>query len=196
MLNSTVNDEKTRHWSEVIKNYCQIGAIILGGWWTYRLFIKKEAPGLEARGTTISGIQWIRTSAKDETRELVFSVTLENKGSSSFDISKIRVRGWEFEFGRATNHLEFFDPEKMQSEKTFFERTYNLTSNSGPPFPSPYPPGAILTNSFIWLTKPECGKRIHVVAEFFLKGKEDVPNWFTGSSTQECLDDPNYQPAQ
>jgi hypothetical protein len=189
-----MNPENGRPWSELIKNYVQIAAIVIGGIWTYRLFIQKDAPGLEARGTTDSYIQVLPTGANDGTREIVFSVRVENKGTSSFDISKIRVRGWEFEFGKASSHLEYFDPKKWQSEKPFFDETYELTAESGPPFPSHYPPGAILTNSFTWLAKPDCGKRVFFQAEFFLKDRKDVPNWFTGTWSSECPDPPNQPP--
>jgi hypothetical protein len=185
MLPDGVSFEKKRQWSEVIKNYCQIGAILLGGWWTYSLFVKKDAPLLEARGNCISELKWFPT-ASPENLEVVFAVVLENKGSTSFDISKIRVRGWEFDFGSSTERLTFFDPAKMQEKDRFLNETYELTPSSSLPFPSHYPPGATMTNSFVWLIKPVCSKRLYFVAEFFKKGTEDTPTWFTYSWSQEC----------
>jgi len=44
------------------------------------------------------------------------------------------------------------------------------------PFPSHYPPGASNYNSFTWVLKPDCTKRLYLVAEFYLNGKES-PNW-------------------
>src|SRR2546430_3410371 len=162
MLDSAVSHEKTRHWSDVVRDYFPIAAILLGGLWTYIIFIQKDFPLLEARGNATSDIFWFRTTSPNEDdREVVFNVVLENRGSSSFDISKIRVRGWEFDFGTDAGHLAYFDPIKMQEKKTFHDETYNLTSGSGLPFPSHYPPGASMTNSFVWLIKPKCEKRIY-----------------------------------
>jgi hypothetical protein len=182
-----MNLEKTRHWSELVKNYFHVIAIIVGAWWTYILFIQKDAPLLEARGNATSEILWFLTTSPNENeREVVFLVILANTGSSSFDISKIRVRGWEFDFGNHADRLAFFDPEEMQEQEPFFKKTYDLTSGSGLPFPSHYPPGASMKNSFVWLIKPDCKKRIYFAAEFFKKGDDDAPNWFTHSWTQEC----------
>jgi hypothetical protein len=185
MLDNGVNLETTRRWSDVLKNYCQIVAIFVGAWWTYNLFVKKDAPGLEARGTVISDLKWFPT-AIPETAEVVFAVVLENKGTTSFDISKIRIRGWEFDFGNPAERIVFFDPAEML-HKTFHDRAYKLTPKSSLPFPAHYPPGAVMTNSFAWLIKqPDCAKRLYFVAEFFKTDSEDTPTWFTYAWSQAC----------
>jgi hypothetical protein len=183
-----VNPERTRQWSEVIKNYLQIAAIVVGAWWTYNLFVKKDAPGLEARGNVISDLTWSPPASPDYS-EVVFAVLLENKGTTSFDISKIRLRAWEFDFGNPTKRFVFFDSAKMLTE-TFFDEEYKLTPQSSLPFPSHYPPGAAMNNSFAWLIKkPDCSKRLYFVAEFFQKGTEDTPTWFTYSWGRACPPD-------
>jgi hypothetical protein len=177
--------ENAKSWSEIFKNYCQVAAIIIAGWWTYHLFIQKDAPGLEARGNVTSEISWYQTAGSDDW-EVNFSVSLENKGTTSFNISKIRVRGWEFDYGSAKKHLDFIDPNKIQSGATFSDTTYTSKAKSGLPFPSHFPPGAAAGNSFVWLLKdPDCKKRIYFLAEFYKDGEES-PNWSTYQWGQEC----------
>lgn len=180
-----MDQESAKNWSEVLKNYAQIFAIMVAGWWTYHLFMQKDAPGLEARGNVTSDLNWYQTAGTDDW-EVDFGILLENKGTTSFNISKIRIRGWEFDFGSTADHIQFFDPVKIQSQRPFFEETYPLRAGAVLPFPSHYPPGATNANSFVWLLKPDCKKRIYFLAEFYEEGKGEAPNWSTYSWGQEC----------
>jgi hypothetical protein len=174
-----------KDWSETIKNYCQVLAVLIAGWWTYHLFVQKEAPALEARGNATSELNWFPTAGADDW-EVDFGVTLENKGTTSFNISKIRIRAWEFDYGSAKDHIAFFDPDQIQSKPPSFEKTYPLQKGSVLPFPSHYPPGAANANSFVWLLKnPDCTKRIYFLAEFYKEGQQS-PNWSTYQWGQEC----------
>ncbi len=181
-----MNPQSAKDWSDSLKNYCQIAAIIVAGWWTYTSFIQKDAPGLEARGNATSDIYWTRIGTSSNDWELEFSVLLENKGTTSFDISKVRLRAWEFDFQTAKDHITFFDPERMQAGPTFFDKTYEIKAGQVLPFPAHYPPGASNRNAFVWLIKPDCTKRIYFEAEFYKTGKDEAPNWSTYWWGQEC----------
>jgi hypothetical protein len=179
-----------KDWSETIKNYCQIAAILIAGWWTYHLFGEKDAPGLERRGNTFSDLKWFETAGSEDS-EVDFFVTLENKGTTSFDVAKVRVRAWEFDYGNAKEHLEFVDLDKVRAKPTFFDKEYPLTKESVYPFPSHFAPGAVAVNSFVWLLKdPDCKKRVCFLAEF-LKPGDKSPTWWTYQWGQECSADQN-----
>ena len=173
-----------RSWSEVLKNYCQIVAVLVGGWWTYHLFVKKEAPWLEARGSASSEIKWQSISGSDD-KQVDFQLILRNTGTTSFNISKIRVRGWEFDMAGLTEKIRFFDVDKIKTQEPFFDKTYKLDPSSSIPFPSHYPPEASGYNSFTWILKPDCTKRLYLVAEVYQAGKK-TPNWSAASWAQEC----------
>jgi len=176
--------ENFRKWSEVLKNYCQIAAVLVAGWWTFHLFGKKEAPGLEARGSASSQIKWQPISGSDD-KEADLEVILQNTGATSFNVSKIRVRGWEFDMARREEKITFFDVDKIKTQPPFFDKTYELDPNSSIPFPSHYPPGASSYNAFTWVLKPDCTKRLYFVAEVYQAGKK-APNWSAASWEQEC----------
>src|SRR5438128_6114500 len=103
-----MNMDSTKNWSEVLKNYCQIAAVLVAGWWTFHLFVKKEAPGLEARGSASSQIKWQSISGSND-KEVDFEVLLQNTGATSFNLSKIRVRAWEFDIPLQKDKIKFLD---------------------------------------------------------------------------------------
>jgi len=173
-----------RNWSEVLKNYCQVAAVLVAGWWTYHLFVKKEAPGLEARGSASSEIKWQSISGSDD-KEVDLQLVLQNTGMTSFNVSKIRVRGWEFDMARREEKITFFDVDTIKTEPPFFDKTYELDPSSSIPFPSHYPPGGSNYNSFSWVLKPDCTKRLYFVAEVYQGGKK-TPNWSAASWGHEC----------
>jgi len=182
-----MNPQSAKDWSEPVKNYVQVAAIIVAGWWTYNLFVQKDAPGLEARGNATSRTYWNAASdSPDSDWELEFNVLLENKGTTSFDISKVHVRGWEFDPPNREGDLTFFDPEAVQRGPTFFDHVYDIKPGQVLPFPSHYPPGASYENAFVWLVKPDCNKRVYFEAEFYKMGKSDAPNWSTYSWGKKC----------
>lgn len=185
-----MNRESMKDWSEALKNCVEIIAIIIAAWWTYHLFIQKDAPGLEARGSATGQISWYQPkSGLPGEVEVEIGVALENKGTTSFDISRIHVRAWEFDIGPHEGGFIYFDPEKIQQNAPFFDHTYSLNAASALPFPAHYPPGYSFNNSFTWLMKPDCKKWIYFAAEFYERGKEDAPTWATYSWDGECHDE-------
>ncbi|HEX5603357.1 MAG TPA: hypothetical protein VFX63_12440 [Pyrinomonadaceae bacterium] len=135
--------QSTKDWSEVIKNFAQIVAIVIAGFWTYHLFMQKDAPGLEVRGAAYSDLTWSRL--RDSDSYLVdYHPSISNEGNSSFDISKINVKAWQFDPETQPERLNYVDPETIRSEKPFFEKTYQLSETSSSVFASHYPPGVPL----------------------------------------------------
>jgi len=138
-----------RNWSEVLKNFCQIAAVLVAGWWTYHLFVKKEAPGLEARGSASSEIKWQSISGSSD-KEVDFQLLLQNTGMTSFNVSKIRVRGWEFDMSSGADKIRFLDVNQIKTEPPFFNKTYELDQMSSIPFPSHCPPAHPTTIPLPW----------------------------------------------
>ena len=148
-------------------------------------FIRKEGGArLEARGSASSQIKWQPISGSDD-KEVDLELVLQNTGTTSFDISKIRVRGWEFDMTRREEKITFFDVDKFRTEQPFFDKTYELDPSSSIPFPSHYPPGASSYNSFTWVLKPDCTKRFYFVADVYERGRKS-PNWSAASWGQQC----------
>jgi hypothetical protein len=177
--------ESTKDWSEVIKNFAQIIAIIIAGFWTYHLFKQKDAPGLEIRGAASTNLSW--SKLRDTDNYLVdFYATIKNEGTSSFDVSKIHVQAWEFASDTQKERLNYIDPEIIRSGQPFFEKTYQLNETSSSVFPSHYPPGAEHGNSFGWTLKPDCKKWMLFATDFYLKGEDNAPRWMTYVWWQEC----------
>jgi hypothetical protein len=173
-----------RNWSDVLKNLFQVAAVLVAGWWTYHLFVKKEAPGLEARGSASSKIEWQSISGSSD-KEVDFQLLLQNTGTTSFNVSKIWVRGWEFDMSSRPERIRFLDVDQIKTQPPFFDKAYELNQGASIPFPSHYPPGASNYNSFTWVLKPDCTKRLYLVAEVYKAGKES-PNWSAASWAQEC----------
>ena len=183
-----MNLESKKGWSEVIKNYAQIVAVIIAGFWTYHVFTQKESPNLQHRASASSEINWIRENGPSEFTVL-FNVTLENTGVTAFNISKIQVRGWEFSLDSKDGNLTYYDYEKIMAATPFFDRTYNTQTTKLLPFPQHYPPGVAFTNSFGWLLRirdEDCKKFVLFSADFYKEGDESGPAWTAYSWDQKC----------
>lgn len=180
-----MNRESTKEWSEVIKNFAQIAAIVIAGFWTYHLFKQKDAPGLEIRGGASADLTWSRL--RDTSNYLVdFHATISNDGTTSFDVSRIHVQAWEFDPDTQQEGLNYVDPEIIRSRKPFFEKTYQLSETSSSAYPSHYPPGASRGNSFGWIMKPDCKKWALFSADVYIKGQEETPRWNAYRWWQQC----------
>jgi len=177
--------ESAKNQSEVIKNYAQIVAVIIAAIWTFYLFVKLNSPGLETRGSVTDAINWYALGGSD--KFLVdFHVDIENKGTTSFDISKIHVRAWEFAEDMQKEGLEYVDPTSVRGREAFFDRTYDLTQTSQSLFPSHYPPGTVVGNTFDWVVKPDCKKWLLFAADVYKKGDGDAATWSAYKWWQEC----------
>ncbi len=172
-----------KDWCEILKNVFQIVAIMIAGYWTWHLFRERDAPSLEVRGSASSVIHWYPIKPGDQV-QLAFDVDLQNSGVKSFDIAKIVVKTWEFDVGTADG-LNFLDVRKIKSQRAV-EQEYDLTDKGDRSFPSHYPPGASLTNTFEWTGKPNCQKWILLQAEFYTKKDSTKPDWSTSAWHQQC----------
>jgi hypothetical protein len=179
------NLEAKKSRSEIIRNYAQLAIVVIAALWTIYLFYIKDIPGLENRGTMSNAINWYRLGETDKLL-LQYYVEIENKGASSFDISKIHVKAWEFSPDMQKDGIVFVDPKIIRAETPFFNEIYQLDRTPTSPFPSHYPPGTSTKNTFDWIVKGDCQKWILFSAEVYKSGEEDKPFWSSYTWWQQC----------
>lgn len=192
-FNNKIKMQKAKDISEVIKNWVQIVAVIGGGIWAYYTFGQKEAPSLEPRADVNSSMSW-QDASSDSTCRALFKVIFHNTGNSSFDISKVVLKGWLFdEIHDNGNAATFLDIDSIQnSGNNFFNKTYKAkefpNSYSGiNPFIIHYPPDASYNHTFEWEVKDMKEKWICFKIEFFIDGEINRPKWVTSSWDNVCL---------
>ena len=95
---------------ESLKTALQIGALIVGGLWTYGKFFATEAPLFSARGKTGSQLVWEASDDPGHCRAS-FQVTFDNIGSSRIRIEKAVVSSVRFELDQLelADYPEFLD---------------------------------------------------------------------------------------
>lgn len=184
--------QKAKDITEILKNAAQILAIVIAGIWTYYLFGQKEAPSLEPRADVYSSLSW-QNKGEDSTCRAVFNVVFHNTCNTSFDVSKILLRGWLFDkLTENKNGIAFLDIDSIQnSGDNFFNKTYPAINNSKSssninPFIIHYPPDASYNHSFEWEIKNMKDKWICFKIEFYINGENDRPKWMAASWDQVC----------
>ena len=183
--------QKAKDITEIIKNLAQVIAILIAGIWTYYLFGQKEAPGLEPRADAVSSLLWQLTEDENFCRA-VFNVKFVNNGNSSYDISKVHIRGWHFgSIKDSVSDLSYFDIAEIQKTgEKIFDKVYENTEskikgNVLLPFINHYSPGSSYNHSFEWEVKNIQNKWICFKIDFY-KDKEDKPEWTAASWDLIC----------
>lgn len=87
--------ETVNKWANSIGQVAVVTSLIVGGIWTYRLFVKKDVPSLEYRGQLTADIKWYGSREKDLCWANL-TTTLKNEGVSTFDVTNILIRGWYY----------------------------------------------------------------------------------------------------
>jgi hypothetical protein len=164
--------------TEIVKNIVETIAFVLAGGWALYTFVLKDRPILEHRTKVESDIVW-NGAVNPDTCEGEFKVNFENMGTTAFDISRVRVRGWEFA-AVPLDDIElakYMDVNTIARETPFFERTYEVKegddSTNWTPFLGHYPPGTVWKQSFQFAMKRIPNKWALFMVEFYEKGKED-----------------------
>jgi hypothetical protein len=161
--------ERIKTWSESAKNIAQIIAIVVAGLWTYQKFIKTEVPSLELRSSVTSDLS-IDPLADKRSCSATFSVYAENIGQSSFDVSRVRVRGWEFDVAEDKKRFAVFvDTEKTTSKPPFFDQEFTSRRLVGR-----YAPGQKSFTTFEWILRRSPNKMIVFEAELHAQNPENA----------------------
>jgi len=180
--------QKAKDITEIVKNIAQILARVIAGVWTYYLFGQKEAPSLEPLADVNSSLSWQNTKNDDACRA-IFKIIFQNTGNSSFDISKIHLRGWLCDkMQDTTKEVTFLDIDEVQnSGKKIFDKTYESNGARGLlPFIIHYPPNSAFNHSFDWEVKNIGNKWICFEIEFFKDGENIQPKWVASSWDRVC----------
>jgi hypothetical protein len=80
-------------WVATINQMVQILAIVIAGFWTWKVFHQTVAPGLEPKTPIDTAIYWAAVPGTDVC-EARFEVSVKNEGQVPFDIDDVKVTGW------------------------------------------------------------------------------------------------------
>lgn len=170
------------HWSERVKNYVEILAILVGGSWALFTFVIKEEPGLALRRKGTSTIEWSSAHTKGYSKAN-FGATLENTGTSIFHIQKVHFQAWLCDDpspARGEN-AKYLDAKQFQAQgKIFFDTIYEYKgdadlANPGKPFIGRYNEGAVWNEHFEFLVKNDSNKVVLFYVTFYESGHPAEP---------------------
>ena len=170
------NRESINSWTDTVSHVATVIALIVGGVWTYMLFVKKDAPALEYRGKLNTDIQWTASHEKDYCWGTL-QATVKNEGLSSFDVTDVLIRGWYYTIktsaAKDENSLPapgakrptMIDDQQIMSREPDFSRSYDSENSKlpgGDILPgllTHYPPGgeAHQDTSFVFERDPTSG---------------------------------------
>src|SRR6476660_8311872 len=80
-------------WTDAASHVAVVASLVIGGLWTYRLFVLKEAPALEVNGQLDTDLRWTESREKGYCWANLHS-DLKNKGISPFRVTNVRISGW------------------------------------------------------------------------------------------------------
>ncbi len=174
--------DRLKGWSEALKNVVQIFAILVAGYWTYHKFIQTEAPSLETRTQVMSELNW-NPSPNLKYCNANFTVHVENKGQSTFEVSSVHIRAWKFNDAPAKEDTvaTFLDPLEIETGPTFFDREFT----SGRLVRS-YAPGVKADCSFDWAVHRTPNSMALFSADLKIKGHGKEREWTTRNSQEIC----------
>ncbi len=176
--------QRSKDWSEIVKNIIETLAFIVAAYWTYHIFGQKEAPSLEPVLGVDSSLELEKTMDPG-IYQLFLDVAAENKGISSVDVAKIRVRAWQFENEIAEGEdINYLDIEDIETDgKRFFEATYHTTESPRDhkvylPLIRHYPPKTIFNHTFQWrVNSKSINGWICFKVDLFENLGDEYPSW-------------------
>lgn len=178
--------------TEIAKNIVEIVALCIAGGWALYTFGLKDKPSLEHRTKVDSELVWKQASGTG-TCEAQLNVTFENIGTTAFDISRVRVRGWEFPAIALEGEevARYIDVNSIQAKvSTFFDKTYDQSTLSEDaiwaPFLGHYPPGVVWKHSFQFVMKQIPDKWALLMVQLYEQGNESTPIDATYSWESVC----------
>jgi hypothetical protein len=178
--------ESARNLSEMLKNAVTILAIVIAGFWTYTKFIRVEAPTLEPRGSASSSIYW--NDLEGGKCEAVFDVNFANTGNTSFDVTKLEVRGWKFRRNWITGQFAtYLDIDEVRNKgELIFQKTYSERLSGGNHmFIGHYSPTNTFRHSFVFSIDKAPDQNVYFEADFYINGNDQIQS-YSGSWDSTC----------
>lgn len=155
----STNSAAINQWVDTLSKLALITSLIVGGFWTYILFVRKDAPALEFHAGFDTDIRWTDAGEKDLCWGIV-RATLKNEGIKPFNVTEIYLRGWYYPIAMSHGNDERANPapdvghpavlnvQRIMSRQPDVTHVFNASNSTlpgGDLLPgllSHYPPGA------------------------------------------------------
>jgi hypothetical protein len=188
------------HWTEIVKNIVEVLALGVGAVWAYFNFSVKDKPTLAIREKVTSTLKWERSEPAKFTHA-EFYVTLENTGTTRFEVTKVKLYARTFdEIGLDSNReIQYFDFNYIKANShSIYEGTIDNNAQrpagADAPFIGPYAEGAVWNENFEFLMKANPRKMVLFYIEFYEAGEKEPFEWTyhwdyiggVNSSDSEC----------
>jgi hypothetical protein len=165
------------HWTEQLKNIIQAIALIIGGLWAIFLYLHKDVFLQEERPNLYHDLRWEEGDTHDKCKA-VFKVILENKGTTSFDISQVRIRRWLFSKTRQeSDSSTLLDVNTIINREPLNDETYSLAKvprgkEAILPLIGHYPPESAKFHDFEWELKYDSTQRVLFLVNVYIEGQD------------------------
>jgi hypothetical protein len=176
---------------DALSKIAQILALLLAGLWTYKTFYEADRPALEPRLNTSNAVYWAAIPGDHNNCEATLSVTVQNTGRQSVDVTAVEVAGWLSDpiSTRGTDPTLIVGADLVRGKK-FIDG----------PVPSKilighYPPGTSRTDSFVWYFANEQGKVVSWEVDYQTSRPTQFPS-NTYFWSYVCLGLPEPDPTQ
>jgi len=77
-------------WIDTLNKLAQVAALVVAGIWTWNVFARTSAPGLEPKLGLGSELNWIETGGKGSCKGS-FHVFVKNEGQRNFEITNVQI---------------------------------------------------------------------------------------------------------
>jgi hypothetical protein len=116
-------------WVDITNKTMQILALLVAGWWSWNLWSRTSAPGLESKLNVQTDVNWNPSSNKDDCQASL-SIDLKNEGQRSVEVDEVTITAWmiDLQSFNAPSKLQptFLDTEFIESHGT---RVYGPASD-------------------------------------------------------------------
>src|SRR6266436_263013 len=102
-------------WIDTLNKLVQIVAVLIAGMWTWSVFARTSAPGLESKLSLRCELNWTETADK-HVCNAVFHVSAKNDGQRGFDISEVTIQGYALDLATLPKPPETGDPILLDSK--------------------------------------------------------------------------------
>src|SRR5262245_31442960 len=80
---------------DILKTLAEIVAVIVAGYWTYRVFVVTESPSLNGQTDVSSALSWETVDGSKRCME-DFELTISNKGKTAMEVEELHLCAWTF----------------------------------------------------------------------------------------------------
>jgi hypothetical protein len=175
MFQWTTNDGLNKA-VDTLTKAAQVIALLVAGWWTYRVFRLSIFPTLEIRDSGDANINWSKSSDPSDC-EGSLDISLSNDGVSPFDVSEMTVTGWLYTSDKklagpkdisvpkpTVSSPVSVEIDQIRGNEHFYQQTFDSTSTST--LVAHYPPGNKSHDSLIWHFRKAKGQGVLYLVEY------------------------------